>query len=347
MQTDRQFIVLHGPNGAGKTSILEAVDVLSSLKSFRDHSISHVIQNGSPTAFVDAQVLSSLGTQRMLWGYHSEKGRLLQIDGKKIHDLTQWFQCLRSILFCPEQIDIIRGTPDVRRKFLDRARFVADPTYLTVARNYIQVLKQKRELLKKDKLQDAELLPWNLQLQNYGSQIISSRLDILEELKEPFQQMHQQLVGTEQVSLAIQGVGSAPLSTAVQRFEQEMKDLLSDEVRRRQVLVGPHRDDLEIMLNGMLARKFASQGQTRSIIVALKLAELEAAKLRGEKPLFLMDDLSSELDLKRRKQLVQMLADRDGQVWITTTQPNFLSDLPRGRIARFYVEDGMVTPEQK
>ena len=107
---------MHGPNGAGKTSILEAVDVLSSLKSFRDPAISHVIQNEHPTAFIDAQVLSPLGTQKMLWGYHKDKGRLLQLDGKKIHDLTQWFQCLRSILFCPEQIDIIRGSPEVRRK---------------------------------------------------------------------------------------------------------------------------------------------------------------------------------------------------------------------------------------
>jgi len=345
LDTDRQFIVLHGPNGAGKTSILEAVDVLSSLKSFRDHSISNVIQNTSPTAFVDAQVMSPLGTQRMLWGYHKDKGRLLQLDGKKIKDLTQWFQCLRSILFCPEQIDIIRGAPEVRRRFLDRAKFIADPMYLSTVRNYIQVLKQKKELLKKDKLQDAELLPWNLQLQKYGSDIITGRLEILEELREPFQQMHQQLVGNEKVSLSVQGVGSAPASTAPQRFASNMQNMLSEEVRRKQILVGPHRDDLEIMLNGMSARKFASQGQTRSIIVSLKLAELEAAKLRGERPLFLMDDLSSELDLARRKKLIQLLAEREGQVWITTTQPNFLSDLPRGRIARFHVENGEVRPE--
>ena len=283
----------------------------------------------------------------MLWGYHKDKGRLLQLDGKKINDLTQWFQCLRAILFCPEQIDIIRGAPDVRRKFLDRAHFIADPSYLRTARNYIQVLKQKRELLKKDPLQEAELIPWNMQLQKYGAAVISGRLNILEELAEPFQQMHQQLIGNEKVSLSIQGIGAGPLSEAVKRFEVEMSHSLSEEVRRKQVLVGPHRDDLDIQLNGMPARRFASQGQTRSIIVALKLAELEAAKLRGERPLFLMDDLSSELDLERRKQLVQLLAEREGQVWITTTQPNFLSDLPRGRIARFYVDNGIVKPEQK
>ena len=345
LQTDRQFVVLYGPNGAGKTSILEAVDVLSSLRSFRDNTISNVIQTGSTTSFVNAQVQSPLGTQRMIWGYHRDKGRALQIDGKKITELSQWFQCLRSILFCPEQIDIVRGSADIRRRFLDRARFIADPSYLTTVRNYERILKQKRELLKKDSLREAELLPWNLQLIEYGSKIMEGRLRILEELAEPFQLLHQQLVGTEKVSLRVQGIGSGPVESAKTHLQNALETARTDEVRRHQVLVGPHRDDLEILLNGLEGRKFASQGQTRSIIVALKLAELEAAKLRGERPLFLMDDLSSELDLQRRKQLVQLLAERDGQVWITTTQPNFLSDLPRGRIAKFYVDNGTVRAE--
>ena len=148
MKTDRQFIVLHGPNGAGKTSILEAVDVLSSLRSFRDSHTSHVIQNGHSTSFVEARVQSPLGQQRMVWGYHKDKGRVLQLDNKKIRDLTVWFQSLRSVLFCPEQVEIVRGSPQVRRRFLDRARFIADPMYLNVVRSYLQVLKQKRELLK-------------------------------------------------------------------------------------------------------------------------------------------------------------------------------------------------------
>ena len=111
--------------------------------------------------------------------------------------------------------------------------------------------------------------------------VISGRLNILEEFQEPFQQMHQQLVGNEKVSLAIQGSRCRSFADAVVRFEQEMQRNLAEEVRRKQVIVGPHRDDLEILMNGMPARRFASQGQTRSIIVALKLAELEAAKLRG------------------------------------------------------------------
>ena len=345
MKTDRQFIVLHGPNGAGKTSILEAVDVLSSLRSFRDSQTSNVVQHGHTTAFIEAQVLSPLGRQKMMWGYHTDRGRALQLDGKKIQDLTVWFQSLRSILFCPEQIEIVRGAPQVRRQFIDRARFIADPLYLNVVRNYLKVLKQKRELLKKENLQSAELLPWNLQIINYGKQIIEGRSRILQDLYVPFKEMHNSIAGNDNVDLFIQGIGSGDLELALQRFETELNRLTDEEVRKRQVLIGPHRDDLAIMLNGLDARRFASQGQTRSIIVALKLAELEASRLRGEKPLFLLDDLSSELDLERRRRLVNLLAEREGQVWITTTQPNFLSDLPRGRIARYYVDNGSVTPE--
>ena len=107
-------------------------------------------------------------------------------------------------------------------------------------------------------------------------------------------------------------------------------------------MVGPHKDDVFILMNGMPARQFASQGQTRTIVIALKLAELEAARRRNENPLFLLDDLSSELDYERMKKLVQMLSERDGQVWITTTNPNFIQSLPATRVSRFKVVDGNV-----
>ena len=96
----------------------------------------------------------------------------------------------------------------------------------------------------------------------------------------------------------------------------------------------------------MPARQFASQGQIRTIVISLKLAELEAARIRGENPLFLLDDLSSELDYKRMTKLVQMLSERDGQVWITTTNPNFLSSLPETRLSRFQVENGAVKQDK-
>ena len=202
LHTDKQFIVLYGPNGAGKTSILEAVYMLSSLRSFRDPSPLNLIKFGEVSTFVEANVQTFLGKQKMVWGCHSKKdGRFLQIDKKNIRDLEVWFQCLRAILFCPEHIEIVKGGPQTRRSFIDRARFVAQPSYLQVVRKYLSVLHQKRELLKKDKVKDEELMPWNKQLIEYGTQITLERQNILRELEEPFQQMHQYIAGDERVKL--------------------------------------------------------------------------------------------------------------------------------------------------
>lgn len=347
LQTDKQFIILYGPNGAGKTSILEAVYMLASLRSFRDSSPQNLIQFGEVSTFVEANVRTFLGLQKMVWGCHSKKdGRFLQIDRKNIRDLDVWFKCLRAILFCPEDIDIVRGSPQTRRNFIDRARFIAQPSYLQVVRRYLNVLHQKRELLKKDGVKDEEITPWNLQLIEYGTKITLERQDILKELNEPFQQMHQYIAGGEKVTLSLRGIASAEPEGVKQRLEQLIEKVKREEVRRRQSLVGPHRDDLDIFINGVPAKKFASQGQTRSIVLALKLAELEASHKRGDTPLFLLDDLSSELDFERLKKLVQMLSERDGQVWITTTNPNFLGALPKSRVARFYVDQGKVKLER-
>ena len=347
LQTDKQFIVLYGPNGAGKTSVLESVYMLSSLRSFRDPSPLNLIQFGENSTFVEANVRTFLGQQKMVWGCHSKKeGRFLQIDKKNIRDLEVWFSCLRAILFCPEHIEIVKGGPQTRRSFIDRARFVAQPSYLQVVRKYLSVLHQKRELLKKDNIKYEELMPWNMQLLEYGTRITLERQNILRELEDPFQQMHQYIAGDETVKLTLRGIGSSEPEDIKSRFEQLIEKVKTEEIRRRQSLVGPHRDDLDILLNDVPAKRFASQGQTRSIVLALKLAELEASRKRGDTPLFLLDDLSSELDFERLKKLVQMLSERDGQVWITTTNPNFLSALPKSGVARFYIEEGNVSLER-
>ena len=347
MTTNSQFVVFYGVNGAGKTSLLEAAYVLSSLRSFRESSPLNLIKFGDVAASIEGQVSSYLGRQKMLWGYHRQrKGRLLQIDGKNIHDVKVWFQPLRSILFCPEHISIIKGAPEMRRQFVDRAKFTSNPAYLEIYRKYIQVLSQKRELLKKENMKVEELQPWNEQLIDYGTKVTLQRQSILKELEQPFQQMHNFLASGEEVRLQLRGIGSASKENVRERITSLVNRATQEEIKKKQVLVGPHRDDLYVLMNDMPARQFASQGQIRTIVIALKLAELEAARIRGENPLFLLDDLSSELDYKRMTKLVQMLSERDGQVWITTTNPNFLSSLPETRLSRFQVENGNVKQDK-
>jgi DNA replication and repair protein RecF len=157
--------------------------------------------------------------------------------------------------------------------------------------------------------------------------------------------MHAAIAGPEPVALGLSGVGAAAadgLAAAEAAIAEALDRAAAEESRRRMVLCGPHRDDLVLTVDGRPARAFASQGQARSLVLALKLAELEAARRRGEAPLFLLDDLTSELDARRMRRLVALLAELPNQVWITTTDPGWLGPLPGGDARILRVEAGSV-----
>lgn len=336
-----QFVVLHGKNGMGKSNILEALYVMSTLKSFREHISSNFIRWQALSAMVEGNIRTQYGQRKLTWTL-SKKGRGLQIDGLKCTKLNKWFSLIRAILFCPGTISIVREGPDVRRKFLDRARFTANPSYLPLVRNYMRVLEQKKALLKSKSVCLDQLNVWNEQLINLGVRVASQRQMILKELMQPFQEMHSAIAGSEEVSLELTGLCAQNPEDLRPYFTHHLKQRLNDEIRLRRCLVGPHTDDLKILINGKLARKFASQGQVRSIVLALKLAEVEAARMRGDTPLFLIDDLSSELDRERTHKLLSLLAQRENQIWITTTDPNYLGSVPFSKRTRFYIENGTI-----
>ncbi|MEC7984649.1 MAG: DNA replication and repair protein RecF [Myxococcota bacterium] len=335
-----QFVVLHGNNGMGKSNILESLYVLCSLKSFRDHQPRNLVRKGMSGAQIEAGVISNYGTRKLVWGYN-QKGRSIFLDGIPCKNLGSWFNIVRSVLFCPDQTEIVRGRPELRRNFLDRARFTASPAYLSLIRTYNKVLDQKKALLKNND-DGGQLDIWNEQLVTYGVRIAIQRQMILKELEGPFQEMHNFIAGKEKVSLRLTGISGTTPEKLRETFISTLKEKRSEEIRLRRALVGPHCDDIKILLDGAVAKKFASQGQTRSIVISLKLAEVEAARRRGDTPIFLLDDLSSELDRDRTQKLLRMLAERDNQIWITTTDPSYLGSLPMSLLSRWYVEDGVV-----
>ncbi len=337
-----QFVVLHGRNGVGKTNILEAVYFLSSLRSFRDHARHNLIRKGTKTTSIEGHIRGELGRRRMLWSF-SSRGRFISIDSVPVKSLSSWFSQIRSILFAPESTGIITGPPERRRSFLDRARFIANPSYLISVREYIQILDQKRALLAQAEPDQIVLELLNERLIDAGIKVILQRQKILEELRAPFQKMYATLTeGKEVVGLSLVGLAQREPSEVREYFSQKVEKMKSEEVRQRRVLVGPHRDDLSITINGFAAKKFASQGQARSIAVALKLAELEASRERDEYPIFLMDDLSSELDRERTQRLISILSQYDNQIWITTTDPSYLGQIARNKAIFVRIEDGKV-----
>ena len=339
-----KVVVLYGENGAGKTNLLESIYVLSSLRSFRDHAKNNLIQKGAESAFIEAKVKSSMGTRNMLWSY-SSRARHLSIDNVPQKKIAGWFSLIRSILFAPEHINIVRGGPEYRRNFIDRARFIANPTYLSVIQKYLFYIEQKKALLRSKQIDRVVLQILNENIIEFGIKVILQRKSILEALQHPFQQMHQSMTeGKEIITMRMKGLGEIDNENLRARFTEKIAKMEEEEIRQTKVLVGPHRDDIEILIDGFPSKKFASQGQARTIVLALKLAELQAAKERNEYPLFLLDDLSSELDRVRTNRLMSILSDFNNQIWLTTTDPNHLGPVPKNTLQKIRISDGICYP---
>ena len=341
ISTPNQFVIFHGQNGAGKTNIIEAIYMFSTLRSFRETIPQNMIRKGCSSSRIQSRVRSTYGVRKMEWVY-SVRGRQLLIDGAKLTNLSSWFTPIRVILFSPAHLRVVSNGPSERRKFLDRARFTASPAYLELVREYTRIVAQKKALLNADKIDLVGLTVWNEKLVNAGIKIALQRQLILEELSEPFQKIHHYISGNKEVSLGLTGVSGKNAEDIRAFFYEMLERKKNEEIKTRRCLCGPHLDDMTIYLNGLSAKKFASQGQKRTIVIALKFAELEAARKRGESPLFLLDDLSSELDRERTRKLVQLLMEKDNQIWITTTDPTHLGSLPKSAVSLWNVKNGKV-----
>ncbi len=343
LDCDSPLIVIHGDNGQGKSNLLEAVHVLGTLKSFREPRSRRWISHGEAGARLDATVQSTMGRRQLVWKW-SDGQRQLQMDEKSVPDLTTWFDVLRAIVFCPEDGKIVRGEPEQRRQFMDRAAFSAWPEHLTAVTEYRKVLAHKRALLQGRWVDPMQLDVFDASLAKYGAQVAHRRIAVVNALKASFSDQHSAIAGSGDVNLRVKM--SIENSDDVNVIEERLLDTLAavrnDEIEKGQVLIGPHRDDLIITIDGQLARNFASQGQARSVVLGLKLAQLSHAHAHGHVPLFLLDDLTSELDKGRRERLVEVLTHLKGQVWITTTEPRYLGDLSQMDHILFAVQSGEI-----
>jgi DNA replication and repair protein RecF len=346
LDTDARVVVFHGDNAQGKTNLLEAAWLLATLRSFRDPRPAHWVRHGAAGAAVRAEVRGESGRRRLHWRLEGGQ-RQLELDGAPNPALDAWFQLLRAILLCPEDIELVRGEPAVRRRFLDRAEFTARPDYLGVARDHRRALQQKAALLRTGRARRAELEPWSERLAVLGARLALRRQRLLAELAEPFEAMHARIAGTgARAALRLRGIGASASDeeALAEALRAAMHASAAEELQQGRVLVGPQRDDVELWIDGRPARSLASQGQARTLVLALKLAEVEAARRRGDAPVFLLDDLGGELDAGRRARLVETVGGLDGQVFITTTHPELLGPLPQGDARLWRVEQGAVRP---
>ncbi len=342
---DAPLVVFHGPNGEGKTNVLEAVHYLATLKPLRGRKARELIRFGERAARVVAEV--RCGVTRALQVDLSPEGRQVALDGKRVSELGDWFGSVRAISFTPADAEIVGGEPGRRRNWLDRAAFTVNPAHLDRVWTVRRLLEQKQALLRQDRPDPQVLDVLDEQLATRGAELVDRRARALDELLPHVREVHTGLAdgrGEVELELVTQARGED-----VHRRADALRERLAAwrvrEVERRTTLVGPQLDEVRMALDGRSARDYASRGQIRSIVLSLKLGETHAARARGILPLFLLDDLSSELDADRTGRLVRALASMGTQVLATTTDPgSMLAAMPGRNALPVKVLGGALTP---
>lgn len=330
VSTDAPFVVFHGPNAQGKTNLLEAVYLLATLKSFRARRNRELIRFGQAQAQVRGLVFD--GESKREFKVEVQPGRRQgRVDGKPPSALSEYFAGIRAVLFTPEDTVIVRGGPEERRRFIDRAAFTAGAGFLEVAQHFRRLSSQKSALLRAERPDRLQVEVFNEQLAVAGARLAERRARIVAELEPGFVELHGRISGHGEARLRYRGrLKGDDEAARAESFRELLAHNLDDELRRGFALDGPQRDELELSIDGRAARSFGSQGQVRSVVLALKLSELLAARARGDRPIFLLDDLSSELDRMRTGRLVELLSELDLQVLISTTDERVLQGMPGG-----------------
>ena len=340
-----RFNVLHGLNGQGKTNFLEAVYLLGNPRSFRHARLPELIRHGSPFSHVQGEVESS-GTRNSIKLTLESGGRRVEINGKGIHRASELHGQLNVVVFSPDESGMVKLGPEARRRYLDRVVYAGDIGYLTCWHGYHRILKQRNQLLKCGEKEGLDV--WTEKLAEAGAEVIERRHLFIERLNVTFQEYYSAIAKDETAQIGYQPEGIASRDRR-QIFEELLNRLHqhqnSDE-RYGTTSVGPHRDDLQFFLNGRSLKAFGSQGQQKSFVLALKMAEMDNLEtIFGESPLLLLDDMSSELDARRSANLMEFLAGRSTQVFITTTEKTTTLTGAMSDCAVFTVTEGNLTLE--
>ena len=304
--------VLFGKNGQGKTNCAEAAFYLCTGTSLRIRHDKQLIKMGAESAKIVAEAENRYGKVTIEADIYENK-REIRINGSKIHKNADLMGHINSVFFSPGELRLIQDGPDERRRFMNISISQTSPAYYTALLRYNKILDQRNTLLKN---RDAELvldtLPvWDEQLCKYAAIIIKKRTEFIEKLSPYAKEFHAFLTdGGEELVIKPDRIYEGDEEIIAKKLLGRLENNYEKDLRLGFTTVGPHRDDLDVLIGGVDAKAYASQGQMRTAALSLKLAEVQIFKeLSGEYPVLILDDVMSELDLRRRKKLLNCITD--------------------------------------
>jgi DNA replication and repair protein RecF len=337
-------------NAQGKTNLIEAIYYLSTGKSYRPARDSQLINYNNCFFTLTGKLLNNYRSMDIEISYNSKRipAKEVKINGVKKHRYSELFGNLTTVLFAPEDLNIIKGTPGDRRKFIDNDIMQIKPSYFVLLQKYSRILIQRNYLLKmisENKRAVDELDIWDHQFFEVSGEIIEKRIETLEKIAPLASDMQKKLTnGRETLEIKYlldKDVEIKKKDDVAGSLKAKKEKRRKDEIKKSVTMWGPHLDDISLSLNGSDLKLFGSQGQHRTAVLALKLAEVEFLKDEtGEYPVFLLDDVLSELDSYRRKQLIASIQEKEIQCFITTAEEKLLNEFDKLNIKKFIVHQG-------
>ncbi len=347
-----------GRNGQGKTNIVEAVDYLSRLASHRVATDAPLVRHGTEQAVVRANVVRDDRAALVEVEINPGRSNRARINGSALPRARELLGLVRTVLFSPEDLSLVKGDPSDRRRFLDDLLVLRAPRYAGVRSDYDRILRQRNALLKTargnrrrpDEHFDSTLSVWNGQLARVGAELLAARLFLVDELRplvaEAYAEVARDATSSE-VTITYQPSFELPLALAPDRdtlakaFEEALENRKQDEIDRGVSLVGPHRDELVLGLGPLPVKGYASHGESWSFALSLRLASYNLLRAGGDDPILILDDVFAELDTDRRHRLAELVAGAE-QVLVTAAVENDVPPELAG--TRFTVADGEVRP---
>ena len=339
-----------GNNAQGKTNLLEAICYAGSGKSFRAQKTSEMVRFGEDFADIEAEVCAQERCQSLRWVlFNGSRPRQLYRNGAKKKTAGEMMGVLPTVLFCPEDLMVLKAGASGRRRLADHALCQLRPNYEAALTEYTKILEQKSRILK-DRYENPALLDilpeYNTRLCQVGALLISYRARFFAGLAREAEIYHQHFSGgKEEFHLEYKTVSTvtdpfAPVDTLVGQMNDHLQSHYRAELESAQCLTGPHKDDFDVTLSGLSVKAFGSQGQTRTAAISLKLAQRELmAKESGEMPVLLLDDVLSELDPGRQDFVLNQI--KKGQVFITCCEKDRFTKLGK----TITIEQGTVIEE--
>jgi DNA replication and repair protein RecF len=336
-----RFTVLSGDNGQGKTSVLEAIYLVCTSRSFRTSQLGEIVRHGSTTASVRALFLEGSEEREQTVGLEG-RVRKVTLHGKRPPNLAAYATASPVVAFHPGEMVLSSGPASKRRTLLDRIALFVDPTSMDHLQRYTAASRSRQRTLELRGTEASELDAFEQLMARHGAGLTRARAQasehIIDELKRAF---HRITAETRPLEARYEPGGSSDEA----QLAEALKTGRERDRHRRSAGTGPHRDDLAITLGGFDVRVEASQGEHRAVTLALKMAELACiSRARAAQPVLLLDDVSSELDLARTALLFDLLRETPGQLLLTTTRPSLIDTrgLQAGERRDFRVERGVL-----